>query len=105
MSGPPFAIVAVYVRVWPFTTGFGELASAADTSATACVATWHGENSDVFPFGSVAVRVIAWPAGMSATSSTFLNARTPCAFVLAGENEPRNPAPSPLPDGSQVGLA
>ena len=61
------------------------------------------ENSEVFPFSSVAVAVMSWPVVVAVS---LVSEKLACPLLsVAAEIESRKTAPSPLPEPSQASFA
>src|SRR5258708_740805 len=77
----------------------GDLPNRGTTTSQIPVTGAHAENSDVLPFGSVAVEVAEAPRA-TCNGKLAVNAPFPLLSVVTVV-WPRNLCPSPYPDGSQ----
>src|SRR5712692_10595638 len=93
------ALEVVNVATVAFVSGRPSTALMVVPVAVSVLVGTHGENSEVFPFTSVAVAVSTFPGG-TPTGSVAVNVPGPPFFT----NEPRNVCPSPLPEASHTGL-
>src|SRR3981081_346533 len=100
--GPLLRTVNVYVRLTPTVAGLGAAVAVIDRSAAAAGNPTDPENSEVLPFGSVAVALTNWPGASAANEVVKL--ALPAASVATFANWPRYVCPWPKPEGSAASL-